>query len=101
MNCKYKFLISAQEELDEILEYLTALSGGTKTAVSFLNELEEKMNLVCANPEIFALSKIENLSLLGYRTFFVKKYVVLYFYRDQTVFIAHIFHQMQDYARLV
>ncbi len=101
MNCKYKFLISAQEELDEILEYLTALSGGTKTAVSFLNELEEKMNLVCANPKIFALSKIENLSLLGYRTFFVKKYVVLYFYRDQTVFIAHIFHQMQDYARLV
>lgn len=101
MNCKYKFLISAQEELDEILEYLTALSGGTKTAVSFLNELEEKMNLICANPKIFALSKIENLSLLGYRTFFVKKYVVLYFYRDQTVFIAHIFHQMQDYARLV
>lgn len=101
MNCKYKFLISAQEELDEILEYLTALSGGTKTAVSFLNELEEKMNLVCANPKIFALSKIENLSVLGYRSFFVKKYVVQYFYRDQTVFIAHIFHQTQDYARLV
>lgn len=101
MNCKYKFLVSAQEELDEILEYLTALSGGTKTTISFLDELEEKMKLVCANPEIFALSKIENLSLLGYRTFFVKKYVVLYFYREHTIFIAHIFHQMQDYARLV
>ena len=101
MSCKPKFLVSAQEELDAILEYLIVLSGGTKTAASFLDELEVKMDLVCANPKIFALSKIENLSVLGYRSFFVKKYVVQYFYRDQTVFIAHIFHQTQDYARLV
>lgn len=32
---------------------------------------------------------------------FVTSHVVLYLYRDDSVFVAHIFHKCQDYARPV
>ena len=37
----------------------------------------------------------------GYRVALVGSYVLLYTFESETVYIAHVFHQRQDYAHLV
>lgn len=101
MASKYVLLNEARREFDYILEYLVMRTGGTSAASALLDEFAGKIALVCENPELFGLSRMPELAALGYRSFPVKSYVVLYFYRDGQVFVAHIFHQRQDYARLV
>ena len=101
MAYSYAFLEGAQRELDAILGYLVERSGSTAPASAFLDVLETKLTLVCDNPELYGLSRMPEISELGYRVFFVKRYVVLYFFRDECVFVAHVFHQRQDYARLI
>ena len=41
------------------------------------------------------------LAKRGYRSALVGSYVLLYRFEGDTVYIAHIFHQRQDYATLV
>ena len=48
-----------------------------------------------------APSRFEVLAKLGYRNAFVKNYIVLFFKEEDTLTVAHIFRQSQDYARLV
>lgn len=101
MACKFEILYDAQVEIDSIVAYLVALTGGPSAARAFVDELHEKIALVCSNPMLCGLSRMPELAVLGYRVLFVKNYVVLYYFRDDCVYIAHVFHQRQDYARLV
>lgn len=101
MACNYELLDGAKEELGSIVGYLLAVSDGPSAANSFIDEFEKQMGLICDNPMIYGLSRMPELAALGYRTVLVKNYIALYFYRDDSVFVAHIFHQRQDYARLV
>lgn len=47
------------------------------------------------------LSRFEVLGRLGYHTVLVKGHVALYFKEEDSVVIAHVFHQSQDYAGIV
>ena len=60
-----------------------------------------QVDFVRGNPELHALSRMPELAAKGYRPLFVKNYVALYKVHDDAVVIAHIFHQSQDYARLI
>lgn len=101
MTCSYRILAEAQRELDSIVAYLLDVSDGPAAAKGFLDELDEKLGLARETPLLFGLSRMPELAALGYRALFVRNYVVLYFYRDDCVYVAHVFHQRQDYARLV
>lgn len=101
MASRYVLLNEARREFDYILGYLVARTGGTSAASALLDEFADKIALFCDNPELFGLSRMPELAALGCRSFFAKNYIVLYFCRDGQVFVAHIFHQRQDYARLV
>lgn len=101
MACEYRFLKSAQIEYKNIIQYLCSATGGTAAARSFADTLGEQIELICDNPPLFALSRIPELAALGYRAALVGSYIMLYLYRDEVIYIAHIFHQRQDYARLV
>lgn len=90
---------SALIELDEIVSYLMAF--GPHTAQSFLDNWEAMLDELRDGIAEHALSKFEVLAKLGYRTAFVKNYIVLFFKEEDTLTVAHIFHQSQDYARLV
>ena len=93
MACKFEILHGAQAEIDSIVAYLVSLTGGPSAARTFVDELHEKIALACSNPMSCALSRMPELAVLGYRAFFVKNYVVLYYFRDDCVYIAHVFHQ--------
>lgn len=101
MACSYKLLDAAAEEFESIVNYLLAISDGPSAALSFVDEFERKMGLICDNPFLYGPSRMPELSALGYRAALINSYIALYFYRDGAVFVAHIFHQRQDYARLV
>lgn len=44
---------------------------------------------------------MQELAARNYRSFPVDNYVYLYKFEHETIYIAHVFHQSQDYARLV
>lgn len=101
MACSHRFLKSAQLEYESIVRYLCNATDGSAAAQSFADELDKQVDLICSNPPLYGLSRIPELAALGYHSALVSSYVMLYFYRDETIYIAHIFHQRQDYARLV
>ena len=57
--------------------------------------------LLREQPLLRPLSHIRELAARNYRSFPVNNYVCLYKFERETIYIAHVFHQSQDYARLV
>lgn len=101
MTYDYKLLKGAQDDYERIIAYLISIADGSSTAQSFVDEFDKQIGLVCETPDLYAVSRMPELTVLGYRPMLVNKYIVLYFFRDETIFVAHIFHQMQDYGRHV
>ncbi len=100
MAYKRVILSSAESERNEITKYLFGVSGRTAVA-SFLDSLDQEVDLVTSMPTIYALSRIGDLAAKGYRVAFFGSYAMLYRFEKDTVYIAHVFHQRQDYAHLV
>lgn len=92
-------LPTARKEFQEITEYLAF--QGKATLGSFLNEYERQLNLIASGSVTYRLSRFAEIAELGYRMAPVNSYLFLYVLEDDTVTIAHFFHQSQDYARLV
>lgn len=101
MTYKVKILSEAQKELREIVNYLAKVLKSPQAATGFIDEFQSQVVLIKDDPEIFAVSKVGELAAKGYRVAFIKNYVMLYTVRHDTIFIAHIFHQRQDYFRLI
>jgi len=101
MVIKAKLSESATEEYERIIRYLTTQLRSPQAADNFENEFKRVLSIACKQPEIFALSNDPHLAQQGYRVLLFNKYLALYTYRDDKIIVAHIFHQTQDYARLV
>lgn len=101
MACEHVILSSAQDDFRGIVEYLLDVKKSPQAARSFVDEFDRQLEIACENPLLHALSRMPELAALGYRPLLVNKYIVLYFYRDGLAVVAHIFHQTQDYGRLV
>lgn len=101
MACNYVILKGAQSDYRGIVEYLLDVKKSPQAALGFMDEFDRQLEIACENPHLHALSRMPELAVLGYRPFLVNKYITLYLYRDGQVVVAHIFHQTQDYARLV
>lgn len=91
----------AMREYEQILSYLSGTLKSPGAAKGFADEFMRQVDSVRDNPELHALSRMPELAAKGYRPLFIKNYVVLYKVHDGAIVIAHIFHQSQDYARLV
>ena len=99
MGYKARFLPSASEEVAAITTYLQDYS--TQAASNFVTALEKQLKLLTSGVVDFGLSHIQELAELGYHACRVNSYALLYYYEDDSLVIAHVFHQRQDYARLV
>ena len=99
----YRVVISteAKREYDEIVHYLVDILKNPRAAQAFLDEFDFQIDLLQEQPLIRSLSHLPELAARGYRSFPIKKYVGLYKFKNDIVYIAHIFHQSQNYARLV
>ncbi|MDJ1122534.1 type II toxin-antitoxin system RelE/ParE family toxin [Olsenella sp. YH-ols2217] len=92
---------SAALELEQIQSYLDERTGGPSVFDDLADGIDETMEQVCAFPELFDVSILPELAALGYRAFTVGRYVVLYTIKPDCIFVAHVFHGSQDYAKLV
>ncbi len=101
MAYRYEMLDGAKKDYESIVGYLISISDGSGAALRFADEFDRQVAIVCENPDIYGLSRMLELSALGYHAMLANNYVALYFFRDEMVFVAHVFHQLQDYARLV
>lgn len=65
--------------------------------------LSLNISLICfaSSRLLRPLSHIRELAARNYRSFTVNKYVCLYKFERDTIYIAHVFHQSQDYGRMV
>lgn len=99
----YKRVISdeAKREYTAIVEYLATILKSPQAAAGFMDAFDKQLSLISANPSMFALSRMPELAARGYRAAPVNNYVMLYKATDELIYIAHVFHQSQDYARLV
>lgn len=94
-------LSSAQLEYESVVEYLAIELASPKAAGAFMMGFEHQLDLVCDMPELHGLSRIPELVAMSFRPMAIKRYVVLCRFDGGKVVVAHIFHQTQDYARLV
>lgn len=101
MTYEYNLFKGAQEDYEGTVNYLISVSDDFSAAQNFADEFDKQIELVCENPDLYAISRLPELDVLGYRPMLVNNYVALYFFREDTVFVAHIFHQKQDYGRYV
>lgn len=99
MACNVRIQETAARELDHIIRYL--LSFGSETAKAFVAEWEIMLETLRDGVVQHRLSRFPALAKLGYRSILLKQYVVLYYKDGNDAVVAHVFHQSQDYARLV
>jgi len=101
MATNFKLTKQAALEYEKIVEYLSIKLKSAQAAGNFEKEFLRLIDLACVQPEVFPLSQHPHLAKLGYRKLLINRYIALYTYRDNTIIVAHIFHQTQDYTRLV
>lgn len=101
MAYKQQILPTAQIEIRNIVAYMADVLCQPTAAASFLDEFDYQFELVADNPRIHGLSRMSELASLGYRSMLVKKYIALYYIEGDSVVVAHVFHQSQDYAHLI
>ena len=99
MAYKARILPTAEAELESISAYL--LQFGPATAARFLDEYGKQLDLLASGVVDYGFAKVPSLAARGYRACLVNSYVMLYYREDDEIVVAHIFHQSQDYARLV
>lgn len=63
--------------------------------------IDIKLELLSSGVIDYGLCKLPEIAKLGHHACRVNSYIMLYYFEDDAVVIAHVFHQRQDYARLV
>jgi len=101
MTYNVVILKSARYEYESIVGYLAQILKNPRAAGNFVAEFEYQLDLLREQPLLRPLSHIRELAARNYRSFPVNNYECLYKFGRETIYIAHVYHQSQDYARLV
>lgn len=101
MTYNVVILKSARYEYESIVGYLAQILMNPRAAGNFVAEFEYQLDLLRKQPPVRPLSHIRELAARNYRSFPVNNYVCLYKFERETIYIAHVFHQSQDYAHLI
>ncbi len=99
MACEIEIQDSAHKDIEEILAYLSSVNPAA--ADSFYANLRKCVADLEEGLVDYALSRFPELADAGYHALLFDDYIILYFQEDAARTIAHVFHQRQDYARLV
>ena len=72
MRYRTRFVDLAQEDLNDITDYLTELSS--QTALTFIDELEQRLSIIKDFPEIFPIYTYDE----RFRKIIIGKYLIFY-----------------------
>ena len=104
MAYNVKIMEKAEEDLSEIVTYISDTLCNPKAADSLLEEFLKEKNNIADNPYMYSLSPDPFLQSEGYHRFIFKNnYVSLYLIDDdkKIVSIMRIFYAKRDYGNLI
>lgn len=97
----YKLEISyrAKQQIDQSVQYITNNLKSYQGANSILDDLDDALQLLESYPESFAYCEDYYLFAKGYRKYSLKKhnYLLVYFVKDNTVYVIGFFHMLENY----
>ena len=91
----------ASRDLEGIVAYLCEVLAAPAVAAELLDAYDAFVDVVEKYPEAYEKCTDSHLARLGYRKASLKGYLALYRTEKNEVVVSRIFHQSQDYARLV
>ena len=100
MACEVVVADEAKEDLEAAVLYLTESLGAPAAAGDLLDAFDGFVAKVEAFPLMYPTARESRLAHLGYRKAALEGYLALYRVKGEKVYVAHVFHQSQDYARL-
>ena len=104
MAYNVRIMKKAEEDLSEIVTYISDTLCNPQAAQSLLSEFLEKKENIADNPYMYPLSNDLHLQSENYHRFLFKKnYVALYLIDDneKIVSIMRIFYAKSDYVNLI
>ena len=90
-----------ERELDQIIEYYLTVLNARIALSNLLEKLDNARTILAESPEIKAVSTKPMLNGLQLREWLLGNYVLVYCIDGSTIYFEHIFHQRQDFERLV
>lgn len=101
----YKLVVTkpAENDLADILQYISKDLSAPKAASDFLDEVLKFYDNISENPLMYALCDNDRLKNKKYRKAIIKNYIM--FYRadeeNNTVYIMRFIYGRRDYIRLI
>jgi plasmid stabilization system protein ParE len=100
MKYKLEILMVAQRELEEIALVHQTLVGA-QSARKITNRIYDALELLQANPDMGVSCADKPIKLQGYRMLICGKYLCIYRFIKDTVYVYHIADSRADYPRLM
>ena len=101
MGYSVRLADEASRDLDGIVAYLCEVLAAPAAATELLHAYDAFVDVVVEYPEAYEKCADSHLAQLGYRKASLKGYIALYRTEKDEVVVSRVFHQSQDYARLV
>jgi len=102
---EYNYILTdaAITDIDEILSYISGELLNPVAANAFMDNLEEKINEVCKNPNSGRIIDNDFLKMEGVRRFLVNNYIGYYAVKqeDSLVIILRIVYVKQDQDKVI
>jgi len=101
----YKIDVSepAEEDLRDILRYISSQLSASATAMKMMDTIEETLTKLEYMPERYPLVRDERLATMGYRRLDIKNYTAFFTInkKDKIVDIERILYAKRDWAILL
>lgn len=92
---------SFEREYDEIVCYHIEHINSPKAAENFIDAMDHALSLLAEMPAANAISTKPGFDSLELREHLVMNYVLVYRIEGDAVYLLHLFHQSQDFARYI
>lgn len=100
MGYKLQITNKAEQDLDEILDYIITELCNMEAALHLADEVERHYNMILDNPYLYVECQQPLLRNLHYRKIVMGGYLAIYRIDEQNniIYIERFFSDLQDYA---
>jgi len=98
---KYVFSPLAEDDLDEIFDYITYDLLAPQAAERLIDNMQNAVEALCDFPFSRPLLKDSTLRKKGYRILVVQNFNLFYVVEDQTIIIRRVLHSKRNFASLL
>jgi len=102
---KYRVDVSnpAEEDLRDIVRYISSQLSAPKTAIKMLGTIEEALAKLSDMPDSYTLVRDDRLASMGYRRLEIKNYTAFFTIneKEKIVDIERILYARRDWASLL